>query len=221
MDQQEDGATRAFEALRAEVRGLYRTVEALPALIETLEAPDYGPSLGAISRGLAGIEERLAGLEEHPALALTPEQQARAVERAGAAIVREASKALREETEAVARERRQLAATVGQAAARAAQRRQRLWFGAGGLGLGLALFPLLGAFGPGGSHLAALATGHADRWQAGAALIQAADPAGSAALAAASRLVTANTEALQVCAAAARKAGTAQRCAVTVAVPQR
>lgn len=64
----------------------------------------------------------------------------------------------------------------------------------GGLAIGLVLFPLLAAFVPGGSYLAALAMGTTDRWQAGAALIQDANPAGSAALVTASRLVIANTE---------------------------
>ena len=150
---------------------------------------------------------------------MTPEQHARAIERAGAEIMREASRALRDETDAVGRERRQLAAIIGQAVAQERQHRQRIWFGTGGLAIGVMLFPLLAAFAPGGSYLAALTMGTTDRWQAGAALIQAANPAGSAALATASRLVNANTEVLQGCAEAARKAGREQRCTITVAAP--
>lgn len=215
----EDGAARAFAELTAEVSVLRRAVEALPAAIEEVRAPDYGPTLGAITQGLASLEEGVAAIEEHPAVKLTPEQHARAIERAGTEIMREASRALRDETDAVGRERRQLAAIVGQAVAQERQHRQRIWLGAGGLAIGLVLFPLLAAFVPGGSYLAALAMGTTDRWQAGAALIQAANPAGSAALATASRLVNANTEALQACAEAARKAGREQRCTITVAVP--
>lgn len=217
----EDGAARAFGELRAEVTVLCRAVEALPPMIEDVRAPDYGPTLGAIVQGLASLEEGLAAVEAHPAVKLTPEQHGRAIERAGVNIMREASRALREETDAVGRERRQLAAIVGQAAAQERQHRQRIWFGTGGLAIGLVLFPLLAAVAPGGSYLAALAMGTTDRWQAGSALIQAANPAGSAALASASRLVNANTEALQACAEAARKAGQAQKCTVTIAVPGR
>ena len=126
--------------------------------------------------------------------------------------MRETSRALRDETDAVGRERRQLPAIVGQAATRERQHRQRIWIGTGGLAIGLVLFPLLAAFLSGGSYLSALAMGTTDRWQAGAALIQAANPAGSAALATALRLVNANTDALQGCAEAARKAGREQRC---------
>lgn len=131
----------------------------------------------------------------------------------------EASHALRDETDTVGRERRQLAAIVGQATAQERQHRQRIWLGTCGLTIGLVLFPRLAPVAPGGSFLAALAMGTTDRWQAGAALIQAANPAGSAALATASRSVNANTDALEACAEAARKAGQAQKCTVTVAVP--
>ncbi len=221
VDHEEDGAARAFAELRAEVSVLRRAVEALPAAIEALEAPDYGPSFGSISQGLGEVESWLAEIAEHPALALTPEQHARAIERAGAEIVREASKALRDETDAIGRERRHLAAIVGQAAAGTRQRRQRFWFSGGGLAFGLMLFPLLAAVAPGGSYLAALSTGHTDRWRAGSDLMQAADPGGSAALATASRLVNANTETLQTCAEVARKAGQAQKCTISVAAPGR
>ena len=59
-------------------------------------------------------------------------------------------------------------------------------------------------------HLAALATGQIDRWQAGVDLMRAENPAGSAALATASRLMNANAEALQACSEAAKKAGKEQ-----------
>lgn len=216
----EDEAARAFEGLRAEVSVLRRAVEALPGAIEEARPPDYGPTLGAMAQALAGLEEGLAAIEEHPALALTPESHARAIERAGAEVVREASKALREETDAVAREGRRLAGIVGQAAAREEQRRRLMWIGAVGLAVGLVLFPLLAALMPGGDYLSALSTGTTDRWQAGAGLIQAANPAGSAALATASRLVNANTEALKACSEAARRTGQAQKCTINVAVPE-
>uniref|UniRef100_UPI003C77161A hypothetical protein n=1 Tax=Roseomonas chloroacetimidivorans TaxID=1766656 RepID=UPI003C77161A len=48
----EDGAERAFEALRAEVAGLRRQVE-------TLRAPDYDASLGALAREVRGLGGRL------------------------------------------------------------------------------------------------------------------------------------------------------------------
>lgn len=216
-----DEAVQAFAALRAEVGLLRRSVEALPEAIEGVRAPDYGPTLGALAQGLGRLETGLAAIAGRPALALTPQQHARALGDGAAGILRTAAAGLRTETEALGVERKAFAALVGRAAERERQHRVRLWFSAGGLGLGLALFPLLGASLPGGSYLAALATGTTDRWQAGSALLQAGNPASAAALAAAARLSDANAEALQGCAEAARRAGAAQRCIVSVPVPER
>ena len=116
------------------------------------------------------------------------------------------------------RERQHLAAIVGTALTKDAQSRARFWTFGAGVVAGLVLFPVLRAYAPGGSYLAALATGHRDRWQAGAGLMQAGNPAGSAALATASRLVNANAEALQACSDAAKKAGREQRCTINVSV---
>ena len=79
---------------------------------------------------------------------------------------------------------------------------------------------MLWAFAPGGSFLAAWATGNADRWQAGVSLIQAGSPERAAALSAATRLVNANTEALQACSDATKKAGKEQKCSVVVQAPR-
>ena len=220
-DDQDDGggAARAFAELRAEVTVMRRAVESLPALIKGMEAPDYGPSLGAIAKVLTGAEVRLAAIESHPALKLTPEQYGAAMQRAGADIMGDAAKRLRNEADAVERERQRLAAIVGEARGQEAQKRALIWTGGIGVVAGLALFPILGVIAPGGGYLAALATGQLDRWQAGVDLMRADNPGASSSLAAASRLVNANTEALKACGDAAKKAAKEQKCTVSVAVP--
>jgi len=100
-----------------------------------------------------------------------------------------------------------------------AQKQALLWAVGAGVAAGLVLFPLLGTVAPGGSFLAAWATGNVDRWQAGVDLIQLGSPERAAALSAASRLVNANVEALQACADAAKKVGKEQKCSVVVQVP--
>ena len=221
-DHEDDGgAARAFADLRAELTVMRSAVEELPTVIRSMEPPDYAPSFGAVIKGLAEVGARLADIEDHPALNLTPEQHGRAMQRAGADVLGGAAKALHDEADAVRRERQHLAAIVGEAWTQEAQRKWILWAAGAGLAIGFVLFPLLGAFAPGGSYLAAWAAGHADRWRAGADLMESADPAGSAALARASRLVNANAKALQACAEAARKAGKGQRCAITVPAPER
>lgn len=214
-------AVRAFVALQAEVSALGRAVADLPEAIEGVRAPDYGPTLGTLVQGLGNLGDRLEAVAKHPILAMTPQQHARALGDGAAGVLGTAAAAVRTQTEALAQERTALASLIGRASTAKRQRRVRLGFGAAGLGLGFVLFPLLGAFLPGGSHLAALATGTSDRWLAGSTLLRVANPASAAALIAASRLSTANAEALRVCTEAARRTGAEQRCIISVPAPER
>jgi hypothetical protein len=85
--------------------------------------------------------------------------------------------------------------------------------------LGFILFPLIAVVAPGGTHLAALATGETDRWQAGGVLMHAGSPEGWREFVSAATLARANAEAIRVCREAAAKAGKEQKCFVTVAQP--
>jgi hypothetical protein len=128
-----------------------------------------------------------------------------------------ATRALRNETEALSFERRNLADIVGHARARDEQKRVQYWIADAGVAAGLVLFPLLGAFAPGGDFLAMLAAGSFDRWQAGVSFMQAGDPVASRSLARASRIMNANSDALKACWNAAQKAGKEQKCTISVA----
>ena len=64
-----------------------------------------------------------------------------------------------------------------------------------------------------------LATGNADRWQAGRDLMRAGTRAARRRSSTASRLMNANVEALQACAEAAKKTGKEQKCSVVVQAP--
>ena len=215
-DQDDGGATEAFAALRAEVTVMRKAVEILPGAIKSLVPPDYAPTLGVMANGLDAVEARLAQIEGHPALTFTPEQFVRPIRQVGADVMGDAARTLRNEADAVVRAKQALEKIVGEARSQEAQRRALLWAIGAGIGAGLILFPLLGAFAPGGSYLTALAGGHFDRWQAGVGLMQTANPAWAKALANASRLVNANVKALQACAEAAKKAGREQKCTVSV-----
>lgn len=215
----EDGAARAFAELRDEVTGLRRSIEDLPAVMKFAAPPDYAPSFGAMVKALTETGARLAAIEGHPALKLTPEQHGQALRREGTGVVNEIAGRLDNGIDDLRRERLRLAEIVAAGLDRQAQKRAVLWALGGGVAVGLVLFPMLGAFAPGGSYLAALATGNADRWQAGISLMQVGDPAASHSLAVASGLVNANSEALRACADAAKKTGAAQKCTISVAVP--
>jgi hypothetical protein len=216
-----DSAAAAFENLRAEVAALRESIDAFPAAVQDNRPPDYAPTLGAIVKAIQGVEKRLAVIEAHPAIRLTPEQHGRAIERAGAATLREAMETFRNEAAAIGLERRQLGQIIGAALTQEDQRHRQLWFAGAGAIVGLIVFPLIAAFAPGGTYLAALAVGEADRWQAGGALMQDASPEGWREFVAAVNLARANADAIGTCRQAAARAGKEQKCVIIVPTPTR
>lgn len=210
----ETGAAEAFAALQEEIAALGRKIEAMAITLGTPEHVDYGPSFGEVLGKLAQLDFQLVGIAGDPSLKLTPDQHARAIERAKDGAFQEVIRQLREEAGAIRREREALGEIGAHAGSR---KRQKFWL-AGAVLVGLLAYPLVAATLPGGSYLAAMATGKLDRWQAGAGLMQVADPEGALSIARATRIVSANAEALRTCAEAARKAGREQKCTVTVGV---
>ena len=62
-EDESENPARAFAELRAEVTILRRAVEGLPEVIHSIEAPDYGPSFGALVKAMNATEARLAAIE--------------------------------------------------------------------------------------------------------------------------------------------------------------
>jgi transposase-like protein len=210
----ETGAAEAFTALQEEVAALGRKIEAIASRPNIPEPIDYGPSFGEVLGTLAQLETKLVGIAGDGSLRLTPDQQARAIERAKDGAFQEVIRQLREEAGAIRREREVLEA-IGMHTGK--RKRQRLWL-AGAVLVGLIGYPLAAATLPGGSYLAAIATGTVDRWQAGIGLMHVADPEGARSIARATRIVNVNAEALRRCVEAARKAGREQKCTVMVGI---
>jgi hypothetical protein len=176
-----DGAEQAFAALRAEVAAQHRVLERIAAMLaasDRQEAPDYSPTLGAIARELKSVTARLEALEQMPALAVTPGRQA-------AELRLELDKAGEEVQRALGHSRVELDGAVrtlhGLIGAVRERRDQQQWlWTVGGIGVMLGvllwfLLPLVLPWGA-GDWLAALPIGGGP-WQAGAALMQRADPA--------------------------------------------
>ena len=214
------GAAQAFADLQAEVSVMRRAMEGLPAILKRMETPDYAPSFGAVIKSLNETGARLAAIEGHPALKLTPDQHAGAMKRAGAEVMSDAARSLRNEADAVGREQQKLAQIVGESLGQEAQKRALYWALGAGVAIGFVLFPLLGAFAPGGSFLAAFATGNFDRWYAGGGLMQAGSPEGWREFVRSDSLVRANADALKACREMAAKAGKEQKCAIGVQAGQ-
>lgn len=205
----EAGAAEAFAALQEEIAALGQKIEAMAARPIAPEPVDYGPSFGEVLGKLVELETKLVGVTDYPSLRLTPDQHARAIERAKEGAFQEVIRQLRDEAGSIRREREAIGSHVRN------RKRQRLWL-AGAFVVGLLVYPLVAATLPGGSYLAAIASGTVDRWRAGIGLMHVADPEGARSIARATRIVSANAEALKGCAEAARKAGREQKCAVIV-----
>lgn len=208
----ETGAAEAFAALQEEVAALGQKIEAMATRPGTPEPVDYGPSFGEVLGQLAELETKLVGIADYPSLRLTPDQQTRAIERAKEGAFHEVIRQLRDEAGAIRREREALEEIGAHGRNR---KHQRLWLAGAGV-IGLLAYPLVATTLPGGSYLAAIATGTVDRWQAGIGLMHVGDPEGARSIARATRIVNANVDALKGCAEAARKAGREQKCTVVV-----
>jgi hypothetical protein len=213
-------AAQAFEDLRTEVSVLRRAVEALPEEWEANQPPDYTVSLGAIAKGLAGVAGRLDEIERHPALKMTPEQHQAAIAQAGSGLMREAASNLYQATKAAERERDELAGMIGSVRGQDNQLKWLLWTAGIALLFGLLVSPVFARLLPFGldGRVAAYIL-QADRWGAGAALMQAGNPQAWRGMMDEHNLVQLNREAIAACRAAAAQAKKEQRCTVVVPAP--
>lgn len=216
-DDDAGSAARAFEDLRAEMSVLRRAVEALPAAWTENQPPDYTPDLARLNKGLANVTTSLTAIEKHPALRLTPQQHQADVAAVGDMLMREAAQKLDRATQDTDRERRQLAGMIGTVR----EKRRQLFML---IGIPLLVFVvtlvgspvLLGDLPFGLNTRAAAVTMETDRWDAGWALMDAADPARWEKAEAGFDLVTDNQAALTACWTAANTEGKDQRCLISV-----
>lgn len=225
---------QAFDALRRSVEKLARDVggemtvirKGVEAAFEEFEKfqqpPDYGPELGRIIKQVAAVGQALEALQKLPALRNGPDHYARALENAGDRISEGAARTIEARGQVLERAAGDLREYVRTARLR---REQDWWLwgvGAAGLVAGVLLTLFLPRVLPGSVDMAVASTVlNADRWNAGAALMQSGSPGGWQSIVDAGSLVRANREALTACAETAAKANKEQRCTVTVAVPAR
>jgi hypothetical protein len=123
-------------------------------------------------------------------------------------------------SDALEREQRNLADVIGTVRGK---RQQWKWLGitaAAALTVGLVLSPFAAGLLPFGWDAAVAATiMHADRWNAGQALMKSANPTGWATLAAEIKVVHANQDALSTCREAAERTKKEQHCTIVVPAP--
>jgi hypothetical protein len=208
---------KAFDDLRAEVSVMRRTVETLPDLWKGHQAPDYSPDLGRLTKALGIIASHVNAMEQHPAFGLTPESHRLEMAKAGEALMLDASRKLAQATQEAARGRDQIASLIGTARRQDEQRRWVMYTGGVALVLGILLSPIIAAILPFGldSRVAALILLQ-DRWHAGEALMQAADPNKWHWALDVLSLGETNQKALAACRTEAVKTKREQRCVITV-----
>jgi Family of unknown function (DUF6118) len=201
----------AFEALRAEVAALRASLGD-----EGRVAPDYAPTLGKMAATLAKIEA-------HPALQLTPEAFAYQVRQARDAAQQQGSRDMSAAIQRVDAAGAGLERLAERQRTGREQVRQVAIMTAVGAVAGVIVWVCLS--GPIARALPAswsvpekmaAATLRLDRWEAGARLMQDANPQGWAQVAEGAKLERENRPALEDCWRAVTRTGKAQKCSVFI-----
>ncbi len=216
----ETDAAQAFEHLTAEVTLLRTSVEELADHLQLQASSDYTVTLGKISKGLFDVSDRLAEIEQHPALRVTPANFGEAIARAASGAMREAANQIDQARREAEHTTQALTQIIGSARA---QDRQFKWItitAVIALAAGLVLLPVLARLLPFGidGRISAFIM-NADRWNAGAALMQAQSPEAWRALMDADQLMAANSGAIGACRRAAASAKKEQHCSIIIQTP--
>ena len=231
-----DAATEAFEQVRVAVeqqRGelalMRRAIEGLAAERASIDVPDYSETLGHVVQGLDGINGRLdqvtTAIVKSPALAMTPAQVSAQINRAAADLRSADHAALATATNEMKQQGRELRTVVQSALTARDQKNRQLWFGLGGLLIGILLWSFL----PGmvareiapaswqwPERMATRVLAEATPWDAGQHLMASASRPSWEAIVAVDRLLRDNREKIEGCRQTARKADQPVRCTIQV-----
>jgi Family of unknown function (DUF6118) len=173
----DDGAERAFEALRAEVASLRRGIELLCRQGEEAKAVNYTLTLGQMMKTLEAVQARLVAIESKPALAMTAAVYRAEIGEAGRLAGEVAGRMLREGAAALSAVTRELREVSRQTRGAREQRAWLITVGAVGVIAGVGLWYAAAGLLPrsAGDWIAASLIG-GGQWQAGQTLMQEASP---------------------------------------------
>lgn len=219
-----DDPAAAFERLRGEVSLLRSAIEGLTAARESIDIPDYEPTLARTEKVLTVLAEQLGLLRQSPAMTLTPENMSARLN----AAVADSMNTLRSHAQA---SKSALDGTVNdlrsiiRSARHADEQDRRVYlFGGGGLVLGLLLYAVLA--GPIArlapvnwqwpERVATRVLAERTAWDAGQHLMASSSRESWTAIVAADRLIRDNRETIDGCREQAAKAKKAVRCTVDV-----
>lgn len=187
--------------------------------IQAIQAADPREDLGHVGRELGALSKHVDTLSRQPLLAKGPEHLETVITRASAREAQQSGAAQRVAVGAMEAATRDLERVTKGARSR---KRQQGWVGAASaaaLVLGFLLYPLAATTLPGGSYLAAAATGQWSRWNAGLQLMEDDHAWGRAVTDFMLRVYNENASALTSCSNARRQSGRPQTCTVRVAEP--
>lgn len=234
-----DAAAEAFARLAARVAVMEERLEGRMAMMtralehiavekQSIEIPDYTPTLGQMNTRLAAISQGLAGIAEKPAMQLTPEGLAARMDAAAENSRQTDSATLRD-----AREAHQEAAAIIRDLAgvvrKKHEQRKHLVSAAGG---GVLAGCLLWSFLPGvvartlpeGWHMpermARDMVGEPTLWEAGTRIMRAGSPEAWQAIADAAEMRRDNRDTIDACERAAAKAKKPAHCTIKIAGPK-
>jgi hypothetical protein len=218
----------AVEQQRGELALMRRAIEGLAAERASIDVPDYSETLGHVVQRLDGVNGRLdqitTAIVKSPALAMTPAQVSAQINRAAADLRSADHAALATATDEMKQQGRELRSVVQSALTARDQKDRQLWFGLGGVAIGIiawAIVPGLVAreVAPASwqwpERIAARSL-DLPRWEAGQRLMQSASPTAFRAIVAGDRIVTANRETIEGCSKAAVRARETVRCTIKV-----
>lgn len=224
QDEGEDGAARAFAQLGREVSLLRAAVEGLTAARESIDIPDYEPTLERTEKILVALVHQIDGLSKKPAMTLTPENMGQRLNASVSDATRELQHQVQSAKSAMASAAYDLQNMVASARRGDEQNRWLLWAGLGGVVLGMLLYAIaqvpIAHLSPTSwrwpERLATRVLDERGPWEAGQRLMRTAAPEDWGLIVAASPLSDANREMVQRCREAAEKAKKPVRCTIEV-----
>lgn len=141
--QSEDGAARAFEQLTREVSLLRAAVEGLTAARESIDIPDYQPTLERTEKILVALAQRIDPIAKSQLLSMTPDSMASQIVAAATAARRKDARLVAEARAGLDQAAREIGNRLASARRGNEQNRWLYIFGGGGLVLGFLFYAVL------------------------------------------------------------------------------
>jgi hypothetical protein len=204
-----------------------RALEHIAVEKQSIEVPDYNPTLGKINANMAEFAKHMKALSQSEALRITPERMAERIMGAAEGARESDRVALKEMREL----NRQSNAAINKAVGTLRAKEQQRWHMLYASGIAILATSLLWLFYPGWAasmapqswqwpeRVARRTMGEPTLWDAGIRLMQAGNPEGWQAIVDAADMRQANRDTIAACERAAAKAQEPVRCTIRVGRP--